>query len=303
MTEQGDPRPAGYAPYLDTRPPTPQEATLVSGLLEPMAWLSGDLDTRATDYGTDTLALEHLAEVKARTVARVEKVKAAVNARLAREIAYWDHRAAELDLQARAGKSPRMNPERALGRAEELQRRLHTRMAELDREAQLASQPPVVVGGALILPAGLLAKAAGAVQPRNVHQTLDTTTVERRAVDAVLAMEAALGRDAVEMPHNHPGYDVRSTTADQEVTFIEVKGRIEGSPTFTVTQNELRFAANIPDFYTLALVEVSPDGPSGDHVRYLTRPYGSEVRLPFDTTSTTLSWAAYWQRGRTPKEP
>jgi hypothetical protein len=36
------------------------------------------------------------------------------------------------------------------------------------------------------------------------------------------------------------------------VTFIEVKGRVAGSPTFLVTQNELRFAANIPDHYLLA---------------------------------------------------
>ena len=59
-----------------------------------------------------------------------------------------------------------------------------------------------------------------------------------------------------------------------------------------VTQNELRFAANVPDAYVLALVEVSADGAEHDRVRYLDRPYGADVRLPFDTTSTTLSWHA-----------
>ena len=59
-----------------------------------------------------------------------------------------------------------------------------------------------------------------------------------------------------------------------------------------VTQNELRFAANVPDAYVLALVEVSADGADHDRVRYLPRPYGPDVRLPFDTTSTTSGLAA-----------
>ena len=83
------------------------------------------------------------------------------------------------------------------------------------------------------------------------------------------------------MPHNHPGYDVRTTTAEGETSFLEVKGRIEGADTFVVTQNELRFAANVPDAYVLTLVEVSADGAEHDRVRYLARPYGPDVRLPF----------------------
>ena len=102
------------------------------------------------------------------------------------------------------------------------------------------------------------------------------------------------------MPHNHPGYDVRTTTTEGETSFLEVKGRIEGADTFVVTQNELRFAANVPDAYILTLVEVSADGAEQDRVRYLARPYGPDVRLPFDTTSTTLAWQAYWQRATPP---
>ena len=60
------------------------------------------------------------------------------------------------------------------------------------------------------------------------------------------------------------------------------------------------FAANVPHTYLLALVEVSPDGPDGDKVRYLRRPYGADLRLPFDTTATTLSWNSYWQRSSEP---
>ena len=64
-----------------------------------------------------------------------------------------------------------------------------------------------------------------------------------------------------------------------------------------VTQNELRFAANVPDAYVLALVEVSArTDRSTTRSATSTRPYGADVRLPFDTTSTTLAWHAYWQR-------
>lgn len=301
IPEHGDPRPAGYAPYLDARAPTPAEAVLLPGLLDDMGWLSGDVEARASDYGIEILAQEHLAEVRAQTLERIEKVRTAVYERLRREIDYWDHRAAELDLQAQAGRTPRMNPDRAEARAEELQRRLHARMAELDREAQVASQPPVVAGAALILPIGFVRQATGQAVILPTPHPVDTTIVERRAVDAVLAVETALGHDAQEMPHNYPGYDIRSTDQADQIAFIEVKGRIAGADTFAVTQNELRFAANIPDAYILAMVEVSPDGPAGDQVHYLTQPYGSDVHLPFDTTSATLNWNAYWQRASDPK--
>jgi hypothetical protein len=299
VPETGALRPASYAPYLDLRPATDTELPTIGTLVEKMDWLHDDVESRALDYGIDVLSAEHLAEVRSRTLKRVAKVKAAVQERLTREVTYWDHRASDLQLQADAGRTPRMNPDRAAARADELQRRKEARLAELDREAQLASQLPVVVGAALVVPLGRIRQAVGASAPPPTHAA-DRATIERRAVDAVLAVEEQLDHDAEEMPHSHPGYDVRATLPTGETRFVEVKGRIEGADTFVVTQNELRFAANVPDAYTLALVEISADGPEHDRVRYLDRPYGAGVRLPFDTTSTTLSWHAYWQRAASP---
>ncbi len=296
VPETGQLRPSSYAPYLDLRPATDVELSAIAPVIKDMAWLQSEVETKALDYGIDVLSAEHLAEVRSRTLERVAKVKAAVQQRLTREVTYWDHRASDLQLQTDAGKQPRINPDRAAGRADELQRRKEARLAELDREAQLASQPPLVVGGALVVPIGLVRQIVGGPPiPPPLH-AIDTTIVERRAVDAVLLVEERLGNDAVEMPHNHPGYDIRSTRPTGDTHFVEVKGRVEGADTFVVTQNELRFAANVPEAYDLALVEVSAEGPEHDRVRYLSRPYGPDVRLPFDTTSTTLSWQAYWQR-------
>ena len=300
VPETGELRPASYAPYLDLRPATDTELLAVMPLVNDMGWLREDVENRALDYGIDVLSAEHLAEIRSRTLARVAKVKAAVQERLTREVTYWDHRASELQLQTDAGKSPRMNPDRAAARADELQRRKQARLAELDREAQLACQPPIVVGGALVIPIGLIQQAIGKSPRLPPAHAIDTTIVERRAVDAVLRVETQLGHEAIEMPHNHPGYDIRSTTPDGQTLFLEVKGRIEGADTFIVTQNELRFAGNVPEEYTLTLVEVSVDGAEHDRVRYLPRPYRPDVRLPFDTTSTTLAWQPYWQRANDP---
>ena len=138
------PKPASFGqpatrPTSTCGPPRKPSWPAIAPLVKDMGGCSSDVETRALDYGIDVLSAEHLAEVRSRTLARVAKVKAAVQDRLTREVTYWDHRASELQLQTDAGKSPRMNPDRAAGRADELQRRKEARLAELDREAQVAS--------------------------------------------------------------------------------------------------------------------------------------------------------------------
>ena len=233
-----------------------------------MGWLHSDLENRALDYGIDVLSAEHLAEVRSRTLERVAKVKAAVQERLTREVTYWDHRASELQLQTDAGRSPRMNPDRAAARADELQRRKEARLAELDREAQLASQLPVVVGAALVLPMGLIRQATG---ERPVPPTMPSTPPSSSGGQLTRFWRPR--HDLATTPRRCPTATPATTSAralpPARRLFLEVKGRIEGADTFVVTQNELRFAANVPDAYILALVEVSPDGPEHDRVRYL----------------------------------
>ena len=75
----------------------------------------------------------------------------------------------------------------------------------------------------------------------------ETERVERAAVDAVLAAEQRLGRTAVEMPHNNKGYDIESKDPEGHLWFIEVKGRVEGAETVTVTTSEIGVGRNKPD--------------------------------------------------------
>ncbi len=294
----GTARTAGYAPYLDYRAATDAERALVHDLVDD-GWAAADVDRLGLDHAIEVAVPAHLGEVRARTEARVAKVRAAVRERLTKEIAYLDHRATELSAQADAGRQPRMNPDRVRAQADELAGRLKSRLAELDRDQQLSALPPVVVGGALVVPASMLAHLAGEM-PAPADLAMDPTVVERRAVDAVTLLEIELGRAVTEMPRNHPGFDLRCVGADGEVRFVEVKGRRAGAENFLVTRNEVLHALNVPDAWVLAMVEVSPDGPNHDRVRYLHRPFGDNVSLPFATTAFFLDWREYWERGEEP---
>jgi hypothetical protein len=63
------------------------------------------------------------------------------------------------------------------------------------------------------------------------------------------------------------GYDIESAIRDSgRLRFIEVKGRLQGAKTVTVTKNEILTALNKPDDFILAIVLVPPteESPSGD---------------------------------------
>jgi hypothetical protein len=290
--------PAGWAPYLEWRPTTDEELELVRGVLD-SDWIRGDLESVALEHGVQ-LAHSHLDEVKRRTLDRVDRTEAAVKSRLLAEIQYWDHRANELKDKELAGKLPKsgMNSGKARQRADELEARLKRRLAELDAERQLAPQPPVVAGGALVIPAGLLAKLAGTPPGAVAEHARDTAATERAAVEAVLAAEEAIGRQPVEMPPNNKGYDIESKAADGTLWFIEVKGRIAGAETFTITRSEIGVGRNKADTHVLALVEVGDDGAF--EVRYVHRAFDDVGNLPFDTISINLKWNAYFERGQVP---
>ena len=98
-----------------------------------------------------------------RKIALLDKTEAAVKDRLTKEINYWDFRAEQLKDQEKAGKANarRLNSGEARKRADELQARLQKRMEEIKEERRLAPLPPVVLGGVLVVPAGLLSVMAG----------------------------------------------------------------------------------------------------------------------------------------------
>lgn len=157
---RGRVHPAGYAPYLDYRPLTEEERQRIAPIIE-KTWLQQDLESRAVSYAVSDLVPRHFEEVRQRKEELVTKTMVAVKDRLTKEINYWDHRAEELKAQEQAGRQPRMNWQKAHQRADDLQARLEKRMKELEQERRLSPLPPVAIGGALVVPIGLLARLRG----------------------------------------------------------------------------------------------------------------------------------------------
>jgi hypothetical protein len=70
---------------------------------------------------------------------------------------------------------------------------IFSRLIDLEQERQLSPLPPVVVGGALIIPAGLLQKLQGQQQAEPGQFAKETKRVEQLAMAAVMAQERSLG--------------------------------------------------------------------------------------------------------------
>jgi len=287
-----------YAPYLDYRPLRPDEPPVEACLARPeCAWITRELERTAFNHAIGTIVPEHLGEVRERRLHWIDKTRAAVKDRLTKEIAYWDHRAEELRLQEQAGKiNARLNSQEARRRADDLQARLARRMEELDREAKISALPPTVLGGALVVPRGLLARMGGRPAPEPSPAT-DTQAAAARARAIVMEVERALGFEPVDREADKLGYDIESRVPGTgKLRFLEVKGRLAGAATLTVTKNEILTSLNKPDDFILALVEFLP----GDthRVRYLRRPFQREP--DFGVTSVNYSFAELLARAEEP---
>ena len=146
-------------------------------------------------------------------------------------------------------------------------------MDEIQRERQLSPLPPVVLGGVLVVPAGLLRKMAGSADSGMAVRDIQAAAARARA--AVMEEERRLGFEPVDREADNLGYDIESRVfGTGKLRFIEVKGRIQGSPTVTVTKNEVLTSLNKPEDYILAIVEFR-DGES-DQVHYVRRPFRRE---------------------------
>ena len=293
LTEHGAPRGlAGAPPYLDCRPATEAERALAAPVLE-SPWLVGDaVERTAVEHAIGTVVAEHFNEVREEVIARVERTEQHVVERLNQEIRYWDRRATDLREQEAAGKQPRMNAEAAQRRADELAARKDRRLAELDRERQVAPRPPRVTGACLVLPAGFLRHHEDG-DSHAAQLARETKRIERLAVDAVLEVERRLGHDAKEMPPNNPGYDIESFDGEH-LDFIEVKGRVADADSFHITKTEVFTSLNKQQRSILALVRVHDDDTT--EARYLRRPFGIEHTPPPDVGAYVANWQPFWDR-------
>lgn len=176
----------------------------------------------------------------------------------------------------RAGKlNAKINSAKARQRADELQARLEKRLKQLNQELELSPKPPQIIGGALVIPIGLISKLKG-IQPE--HRigmfSQNRKEIEILAMNAVMETEIKLGYSPKDVSDQRIGYDIESKIPGTgKLRFIEVKGRVKGATTVTVTKNEILTALNKPDDFILAIVLIDGDEIE---VYYVKHPFKRE---------------------------
>ena len=108
---------------------------------------------------------------------------------------------------------------------------------------------------------------------------------------AVTKQERGLGFEPVDVSQANLGWDIESRIPGTgKLRFIEVKGRVAGAKTITVTKNEILAGLNKPDDYILAVVEVEfVDGQANAQaVHYIQVPFRRQP--DFAATSVNYDW-------------
>jgi hypothetical protein len=298
LDEAGNARHLHYAPYLDYRPLREGEPGVDALFDRPeFSWITRELEQKAVGHAIAEVVPEHLKEVRDRRTSWIEKARAAVKDRLTKEIGYWDHRAEELKAQEQAGRpNARLNSQEARRRADELQGRLQKRMEQLDLEAKVSALPPVALGGLVVVPAGLLAQMTGQPLPVSA-QAVDTQASAARARAVVMEVERTLGFEPTDREFDKLGYDIESREPSTgRLRFLEVKGRVTGAATITVTKNEILYSLNKPEDFILAIVEFL-DGDA-HRVHYVRRPFQREP--DFGVTSVNYDFSELIGRAERP---
>jgi superfamily II DNA or RNA helicase len=308
---QGHASAAGWAPHLDLEPPNATDLALVQDLLD-APWLNRSsahaLEQLALAHASTHLVPEHFAEVRTRRETHVDKTLAAVHERLVKEINYWSDRYIKFQDDMAAGKDVRLTLDNVRRTIDDLTARRATRERELLAQRHVVSSTPVIAGGALVIPAGLLAQLKGA--PESAAQwSADAearTRIEWAAMHAVMNAERALGHTVTDVSAHKCGWDVTSQPQPVDGKLppsrhIEVKGRAKGASTVTVTRNEILYGLNQQDKFLLAIVLVDGDPQNGGHCEgpfYVHKPFTQEP--DWAVTSINLDLNELLNRATTP---
>jgi hypothetical protein len=267
---------AGWAPHLDLEPVTPADLRLVEDVLQ-APWITQNLEQVVLAHAATQLVPEHFEEVRTRRERQVDKTLGAVHERLVREINFWSNRYIKFQEDIAAGKDVRLTLDNVRRTIEYLTARRQTREQELMAMRHVISATPVIVGGTLVIPAGLLAQRKGG--PGWTADAEARARIERIAMQAVMEAERAQGHAVVDVSAQRCGWDVTSIPPVHEGKLppsrhIEVKGRAKGQTTITVTRNEILYGLNQADKFILAIVLV--DGDRYDGPFYVRHPFTQE---------------------------
>lgn len=293
---------AGWAPHLDLEPATEADTALIGDILN-AAWITGDLEQLAIREASEHLAPEHLDTVRSRVQQQADRTLAAVHERLVKEINHQQNRLLRTQEDIAAGKIPRVNLDNVNRTLGELTARLEVRQKELLASKEVSSATPIVLGGALVIPAGLLAQRRG--EPSETgFWSADAAArqrIERIAMQAVMDTERAAGNQVYDVSAEKCGWDITSQPPGIDgcplppPRHIEVKGRALGADTITVTKGEILYGLNQKDKFLLAIVLV--DGEVALAPNYIRQPF--TVEPDWATTSINMNLASLLSRAET----
>lgn len=273
---QGNASNAGWAPHLDLEPITADDLRLVEDVLS-APWITQNLEQVALAHASTQLVPEHFDEVRTRRERHVDKTLAAVHERLVKEINFWSDRYIKLKEDLAAGKDVRLPLDNVRRTIDDLTARRETREKELLAMRHVVSATPVIVGGALVIPTGLLAQRKG--EPGWTADAEARARIERIAMQVVMDAERALGCEVFDVSAEKCGWDVTSIPPARDGKLppsrhIEVKGRAKGQTTITVSRNEIMYGLNQAEKFLLAIVLVDGDRQEGPY--YVTSPFTRE---------------------------
>ena len=289
----------GPAPYLDYSIPDEDEAYECRSILKSLPWITTDfIENKAIGFAVNTLIPKLYDETKAYRLRMIDKIEAETKKRLKDEIFYWDNKASEYREAERKGSTKpnlRTNMANAQNRADELERRMNSRLERLSKERELSPMPPVLSTVALIIPKAMIQPSkAEEHTPSYSASTVDRKAIENAAMNAVMEIEKKLGYIPRDVSRDNCGYDIESYVPENmrssgrySLRCIEVKGKsIAHDDIVTITRNEMLTALNVPQQYILAIVVV--DGESTT-ATYCQNMFSKDVEDAADSTNFNVA--------------
>jgi hypothetical protein len=126
----------------------------------------------------------------------------------------------------------------------------------------------------------------------------DTQAAAARARKIIMDIERGLGFEPTDREFEKLGYDIESRVPHTgRLRFLEVKGRVTGADTITVTRNEILYSLNKPDDFILAIVEFLDE--ETHRIHYARRPFQREP--DFGVTSVNYSFSELLGRAGPPQ--
>lgn len=293
---------AGWAPHLDLKAPDAQ-AMEIAKKVKSEPWLQSDLEKLATDYATEHVVREHYDDVRSRQIAKLDKLLASVQASLTKAITVYQRKYAEFLSDSKKPDAPATaiaSAEQMRRKVDELKTRLASRQNEIADEKNLVSLAPVVQGGILVIPQGLIdasdpGRAGASAASQLAVDAAARKRVELLAMNAVTETEQALGNTVTDVSALKCGWDLTSrypapVNKDdpiREDRHIEVKGRVKGATDVILTCNEISYAVNQGDKFILALVLV--DGEKTEGPYYIRNIWTNELNFGVEHESYKIA--------------